>query len=140
MAVFLNVLENIISMYTTIHFAQVMAKPTADDFVIICTCKPFLLIYCNDFRNIAVEKKLSNNLVNKMVCLTSSQHVVNMHRRYLIYLINVYYRSFKIQGKWSIFKAFSRQIEIQGLFEAPLQIQGLFKPVRTLIPSKDGPK
>ena len=40
MAAFLNITENVIS---TMHFTQVLAIPTADDFIIFCTCKVFLI-------------------------------------------------------------------------------------------------
>ena len=46
MVVFLNVLENIISMLVySLHFIQLLAIPSADDFKIICSRELFLLIY-----------------------------------------------------------------------------------------------
>ena len=40
MAVFLNVLENLI--YMTMHFTKFLAKSTADVFIIICTRELFI--------------------------------------------------------------------------------------------------
>ena len=66
--------------------------------------------------------KLSNNVNNNWMYTEI----------YLINILQITQNSRPFQGTWSIFKAFSRQIQIQGLFKALLQIQGLFKPVRTL--------
>ena len=42
MGVFLDVLENLISITRPIYFTQVLAIPTADDFIICCTRELFL--------------------------------------------------------------------------------------------------
>ena len=51
------------TFYTTIHFTQVVATPTADGFIIFCTCELFYYYYCHYFTNFAFGKNATNNIL-----------------------------------------------------------------------------
>ena len=57
----MDVLENIISTLTTVHFTRVLAIPIVDDFLISCSRELFLN-QSNYFRNTTVGKNAANNL------------------------------------------------------------------------------
>ena len=96
----MNVLENVISKLLT-HFTQVIAIPTAADFIVFCTCNLFLviysIIYSNYFNNFAVWKNAVDNLIKKMVWPKLSQYVVNRYSSPCTPMASIF-----VDFKWSV--------------------------------------
>ena len=79
------------SLFPSLHFyAEVLAIPNADDFIIFCTCELFLLIYSTYFTNVAIGKNATNDFINKMALITtwvmSLPHYCDINRACLTFL------------------------------------------------------